>query len=170
MTRRLEHQLAGAIRERDRLRRALEESVRLQSHYAELLNMHDGRTADRVPVGRRLDRTPGRNGDAHAMSLPGTRQLNFFFTMPKSQQPPVPRPRAFGQVLVVTKLLPSVVKRMPELSKDVEIRERVLEELRPGVIAQWCDPLERLGVVRPRMLRAPPSRAKADRAGTRSIR
>jgi hypothetical protein len=35
-------EIAKVIRERDRLRVALEESVRLQSHYAELLNMHDG--------------------------------------------------------------------------------------------------------------------------------
>jgi hypothetical protein len=35
-------------------------------------------------------------------------------------------------------------------SVDEEVRERVLDELRPGVVAQWSDPLERLGI-RPRM-------------------
>jgi hypothetical protein len=35
-------QVAPLVAERDRLRIALEESVKLQSHYAELLNMHDG--------------------------------------------------------------------------------------------------------------------------------
>jgi hypothetical protein len=39
---RLRAHLTKHIGVRDVLRRALDESVRLQSHYAELLNMHDG--------------------------------------------------------------------------------------------------------------------------------
>lgn len=46
MTRPTSHELNREIfqltLERNRLRTALEESVRLQSHYASLLNMHDG--------------------------------------------------------------------------------------------------------------------------------
>lgn len=38
----LKEQLAEARQERDELRSALEESVKLQAHYAVLLNMHDG--------------------------------------------------------------------------------------------------------------------------------
>lgn len=38
----LQRRIDDIGRERDRLRVALEESVKLQSHYATLLNMHDG--------------------------------------------------------------------------------------------------------------------------------
>ena len=34
--------MGGAADEIERLRHALDESVKLQSHYAQLLNMHDG--------------------------------------------------------------------------------------------------------------------------------
>ncbi|HXD23386.1 MAG TPA: hypothetical protein VN613_08505 [Gemmatimonadaceae bacterium] len=44
-----------------------------------------------------------------------------------------------------------------------DVRERVLEELRPGVVAQWTDPLERLRA-------PPPSRTQAGRVEARSIR
>lgn len=87
------------------------------------------------------------------MSLPETRQLNFFFEADVDVAAAMPgRP-------------------MRRSRSDVnEVRERVLEELRPGVVAQWVDPFERLGVVRPRMLRAPPSPTKAGRVEARSIR
>lgn len=42
MTRDIRDSLREMTTDRDRLRVALEESLKLQSHYAELLNMHDG--------------------------------------------------------------------------------------------------------------------------------
>jgi hypothetical protein len=53
------------------------------------------------------------------------------------------RLRALG---VETRQLVRTGRRVRVYDYELDVRERVLEELRPGVVAMWADPLERFGV------------------------
>jgi hypothetical protein len=74
-----------------------------------------------------------------------------------------PRWRRTFDVREVALALPRVdgdrrVRRVLVYDFEADVRERILEELRPGVDSMWVDVYERLGMVRPGVVRQGPAR------------